>query len=71
MMRRVWIVLSREMGYNLSRPHVLGLVDHVRLLVWGLANGNLRIAMSGDSSVGGNKQWLTSEFSLAQIFNGV
>ena len=35
--------------------------------VWGLANGDLRIAISGDSSVGGKKQWITSEFSYAQL----
>jgi ABC-type transport system involved in multi-copper enzyme maturation permease subunit len=68
MIRRVWIVLSREMGYNLARPLFWVWLVIFGFSVWGLANGNLQIAMSGDSSVGGNKQWLTSEFSLAQIF---
>ena len=54
-------------GLQPDTPAVLGLAGHVRLLAWGLANGNLQIAMSGDSSVGGNKQWMTSEFSLAQL----
>ena len=38
------------------------------LILWGLSDGNVRIAMSsGDSSVGGKKAWITSEFALAQI----
>jgi ABC-type transport system involved in multi-copper enzyme maturation permease subunit len=37
------------------------------LCVFGLANGNLRIA-SGDTSVGGTKAWITSQFNVAQVF---
>ncbi len=67
MIYRVWLVAAREIGHNLRRPMFWVWFILFAFMVWGLANGNLRIATSGDSSVGGNKQWLTSEFSYAQL----
>ena len=67
MMRRTWLVARRELRHNLSRPMFWVWFILFVFVVWGLANGNLRIQMSGDSSVGGKKQWLTSEFSFAQM----
>ena len=71
MMRRTWLVACRELRHNLSRPMFWVWFILFAFVVWGLANGNLRIQMSGDSSVGGKKQWLTSEFSFAQIQTAV
>ena len=34
--------------------------------MWGLSAGAVRIA-SGDSQVGGNKAWITSEFAVTQV----
>ena len=67
MMRRTWLVARREIAHNLTRPMFWVWFILFAFTVWGLANGNLRIAISGDSSVGGKKQWITSEFSYAQL----
>ena len=67
MMYRIWLIAKREIAHNLRRPMFWVWFILFALMIWGLANGNLRIQTSGDSSVGGKKQWLTSEFSFAQL----
>ena len=49
MMRRTWLVARREIAHNLTRPMFWVWFILFAFTVWGLANGNLRIAISGDS----------------------
>ncbi len=67
-LRRFLLVARSELAYNLKRPSFWIMLLLAGLILWGLSNGNVRVAMnSGDSSVGGKKAWLTSEFAQAQI----
>ena len=66
--RRFLLVARSELVYNLKRPSFWIMLGLAGLILWGLSNGNVRVAMSsGDSSVGGKKAFLTSEFAQAQI----
>jgi ABC-type Na+ efflux pump permease subunit len=57
-----------ELGQAARRPMVWILLAALVLISWGLSGGNVRIS-SGDSSVGGTKAWLTSEFAVAQVLS--
>jgi ABC-type transport system involved in multi-copper enzyme maturation permease subunit len=61
---RARAVFAQELGQTLGRPLVWFLVLLLFLLSWGLSSGHLQIA-SGDTTVGGTKAWITSEFSFA------
>ena len=63
---RTAAVYALELGSTLKRPLFWSLLVILFLASWLLSTGNLRIA-SGDSSVGGTKAWLTSEFAFAQL----
>ena len=65
-MRRLLEVAGLELRAQLRRPMPWVLLLVLGLLTAGLATGNVSIA-SGDSSVGGAKAWLNSEYALAQI----
>lgn len=59
-------VFAHELAYTLRRPLFWFLVFILLLMSWGMSTGNVQIA-SGDSTVGGTKAWLTSEFSWAFV----
>jgi len=67
MMRRIWLVTRREILHNVRRPLFWVWFSLFALAAWGLASGGMTIAISGDSAIGGKKQWITSEFSYAQL----
>jgi ABC-type Na+ efflux pump permease subunit len=66
MTNRLIRVFIQECGQYLRRPLIWILIFVVGLVAWGMSNGNLRIS-SGDSMVGGDKAWITSEFAVAQV----
>jgi hypothetical protein len=66
MTARARLVFAQELGHLSKRPLLWFLVALLALMTWGLSTGDVQIA-SGDSSVGGTKAWLTSEFSFAFI----
>ena len=67
-LRRFLLVARSELSYNLKRPSFWIMLLLTGLILWGLSNGGVRIALSsGDSSVGGKKAWLTSEFAMTQV----
>ncbi|HEX5720442.1 MAG TPA: ABC transporter permease, partial [Thermoanaerobaculia bacterium] len=66
MTARARTVFVQELAHTLRRPLFWFLVFLVLLMSWGMSTGDVQIA-SGDSSVGGTKAWLTSEFSFAFI----
>ena len=53
-----------ELARTLKRPLFWFLVALLVLIAWGLSTGDMQIS-SGDSSVGGTKAWVTSEFAFA------
>jgi ABC-type transport system involved in multi-copper enzyme maturation permease subunit len=63
---RTAAVYSLELSSTLKRPLFWSLLVLLFLGSWLLSTGGLRIS-SGDSSVGGTKAWLTSEFAFAQL----
>lgn len=67
-LRRTLLVARSEFSYNVRRPSFWIMLLLSALILWGLSSGNVRVALSsGDSSVGGKKAWLTSEFAIAQV----
>jgi len=67
MLRRTYLIARQEFAFNLRRPMFWFWFGSLAFVIWGMASGSLKIQTSGDSSVGGTKQWLTSEFSFAQL----
>jgi ABC-type Na+ efflux pump permease subunit len=63
---RLLEVARRELFAQLRRPLPWVLLFVIGLTTAGLASGNVSIA-TGDSSVGGTKAWLNSEYAIAQI----
>ncbi len=59
-------IYGLELAHTLKRPLFWFLLLLVFLLSWGMSSGNVQIG-SGDSSVGGQRAWITSEFSVAFI----
>src|SRR5688500_20332135 len=66
MTARARTVFAHELAHTLRRPLFWFLVFLVLLMSWGMSTGDVQIA-SGDSTVGGTKAWLTSEFSFAFV----
>ncbi|MFG0319324.1 MAG: ABC transporter permease, partial [Planctomycetota bacterium JB042] len=64
--RRTLEVARLELLRSLRRPVVWVLVALTLFLAHGLADGNVRIG-AGDSTVGGTKAFITSEFAVAQV----
>lgn len=60
------MVAGLDFRHNLKRPLFWILVLILALTSYGLSSGHMRIS-SGDSTVGGMKAWITSEFSIAQV----
>ena len=64
--RRLWATARLDLAHNLRRPLFWIWLLILALSAWGLASGGMRIS-SGDSSVGGTKAFITSEFSMAMM----
>jgi len=62
---RLSAVLGRDLAHNGRRSMTWIWVALLILFAWGLSTGKARI-QSGDSSVGGVKAYITSEFAVAQ-----
>lgn len=65
-LRRFSTVFRADVAFHLKRPLVWFLLAILGLMSWGLTTGNVGIS-SGDSSVGGTKAWITSEFAVGFI----
>jgi len=63
---RFGAVFGMTFRHTLKRPLFWVLVVLLALMSWGLSTGSVMIN-SGDSSVGGKKAWLTSEFNVAFV----
>jgi ABC-2 type transport system permease protein len=66
MTSRARTVFVQELSHTLRRPLFWFLVVILFLITWLMSTGDMQIA-SGDSTVGGTKAWLTSEFNFAQL----
>jgi ABC-type transport system involved in multi-copper enzyme maturation permease subunit len=64
-LRRLAAAFSVEFGPSFRRPLFIVLALVLALTVYGLSSGHMQIS-SGDSSVGGTKAWITSEFAQTQ-----
>jgi len=64
-LRRLGATFGVEFAHFLRRPIFVAPVLILLLTAFGLSSGQMQIS-SGDSSVGGTKAWITSEFAQAQ-----
>ncbi|TMQ63738.1 MAG: hypothetical protein E6K79_08800 [Candidatus Eisenbacteria bacterium] len=64
--RRLRATFSVEYWHTLRRPLFIVLAFMLLLSAFGLSSGKMSIS-SGDSSVGGTKAWITSEFAQTQM----
>jgi ABC-type Na+ efflux pump permease subunit len=64
--KRVALVGRLEFGQNLRRPMFWILLLILAFCAYGLSTGHMQIK-SGDSTVGWQKAWITSEFAAAQL----
>jgi ABC-2 type transport system permease protein len=62
---RTGTIYGEELARTVKRPLFWFLVFLILLMTWGLSTGHLQIN-SGDSSVGGTKAWISSEFAFAR-----
>ncbi len=69
-LRRAWTIAKAEFSFNAKRPLFWVWLLILLLCAWGMSTGSLQIG-TGDSSVGGKKAWLTSEFSQSFQFAAV
>lgn len=65
---RLLQVAGQDLKHTLQRPLFWILVLVVALTTWGLSTGDMTI-QSGDSTVGGTKAWITSEFAVAKVMS--
>ena len=63
--RRLGATFSIEFWHSFRRPLFIILGFLLLLMAFGLSSGKVQIA-SGDTSVGGLKAWITSEFAQTQ-----
>ncbi|MEA2602467.1 MAG: type transport system permease protein [Acidobacteriota bacterium] len=61
---RTGTIFRLELGHTFKRPLFWFLVVILVLTTWLMSTGDMTIS-SGDSSVGGTKAWITSEFNFA------
>ncbi len=64
-LRRLYASFSVEFWHSFKRPLFAMLALIVILTAFGLASGHMQIS-SGETSVGGKKAWITSEFAQTQ-----
>jgi ABC-2 type transport system permease protein len=65
-LRRLGATFGVEFGHSFRRPLFLFLAFLLALTAFGLSAGDVTIS-SGDSSVGGTRAWITSEFAQTQL----
>src|SRR6266850_103154 len=65
-LRRLAATCGVEFRHSLGRPLFIALALLLLLSAFGLSSGKMSIS-SGDSSVGGTKAWITSEFAQTQM----
>lgn len=65
-LKRLGKVYGLELKHNLTRPLFWVFLVIVVALAYGLSSGQVRIS-AGDSSVGGRKVWITSEYAVTQL----
>ena len=65
--RRTWTIARAELALSVKRPLFWIWAGILVLCAWGMSTGSVQIS-TGDSSVGGTKAWLTSEFSQSFQF---
>lgn len=65
-LRRFRATFAVEFGHSFRRPLFVMLAIIIVLTAFGLSSGQMQIS-SGDSSVGGTKAWITSEFAQTQM----
>jgi ABC-type Na+ efflux pump permease subunit len=65
---RLALVWRLDLGQLVRRPMFWILLLILGLCAYGLSTGKMTIS-SGDSSVGGQKAWITSEFAAAQMLS--
>ena len=64
--RRIAATFGVEFWHSFRRPLFITLAAILLLSAFGLSSGKMSIS-SGDSSVGGTKAWITSEFAQTQM----
>jgi ABC-2 type transport system permease protein len=69
-LRRAWTIAKAELSFDAKRPLFWVWLLVLVLCAWGMSTGSLQIG-TGDSSVGGKKAWLTSEFSQSFQFAAI
>ncbi len=65
-LRRLSATALMEWKLSMRRPMVWVLIAVLGLVFFGLSQGGLTIS-AGDSSVGGNKAWVNSQFNIAMM----
>jgi len=68
--RRLFAVFGVEIAHSYKRPLYYIAAAIIALTSFGLSSGQMQIS-SGDSSVGGTKAWITSEFAQTQTMTYV
>ena len=63
---RARIIFSHEIVHTFKRPLFWFLVLLLVFMSWGFSSGSMQI-QSGDTTVGGTRAWVTSEFSFAML----
>jgi ABC-type transport system involved in multi-copper enzyme maturation permease subunit len=64
-LRRLYAAFSVEFWHSFRRPLFFMLAVVIILTAFGLASGHMQIS-SGETSVGGKRAWITSEFAQTQ-----
>ena len=67
MLKRIWLIAWQDFITGLRRPMVWVWIILLALMYWGFSAGNVQIATGGDSTIGGTKQHLNSEFELSRL----
>lgn len=65
-LRRLLLTSRLDLSHNLRRPLYWIWMLIIVLMAWGLSTGGVQIG-TGDSTVGGDKAHLTSEFAVTQL----
>ena len=66
--QRLLEVARLDLAQHLRRPMLWILVLILIVMSWGMSSGDMRIS-SGDTSVGGQKAWITSQFANAYVLS--
>jgi len=66
--QRLLAVARLDLAQHLRRPMLWILVLVLVVMAWGMSSGDMRIS-SGDTSVGGQQAWITSQFANAYVLS--